>query len=169
MCPFHSVFNENNNNNKRVERITNFSGKLQKSVQLEPVMVSGWGKHQSSCGDLGIRTALRIVCQEKMWRSLRIDQHVVGISQCHYRGWREDPVSGHILIYHLSFAIFHFSKVRWKWTEEFLTNGLKKKHEKWYEWCQSNDLRQSHAHLIEVQPHKIATNRAPQVPYVVRL
>ena len=71
MCPFHSVFNENNNNNKRVERITNFSGKLQKSVQLEPVMVSGWGKHQSSCGDLGIRTALRIFCQEKMWRSLR--------------------------------------------------------------------------------------------------
>ena len=32
-----------------------------------------------------------------------------------------------------------------------------------------DDLRQLHAHLIEVQPRKIATNRAPQVPYVVRL
>ena len=77
-------------------------------------MASGWGKHQSSCGDLGIRTASRKLSKKwfikmtyylprKMWRSLRIDQHVVGISQCHYRGWREDPVSGHIRIYHLSF------------------------------------------------------------------
>ena len=28
------------------------------------------------------------------------DQHVIGISQCHHKGWRGDPHSGHTRIYH---------------------------------------------------------------------